>query len=118
MCKVHSTPKHCVRAGKVQSHIRGYLVRRRYHRLYQDDKVRSAECSSSSKEAAAVTTARNQRTHRERRNGARNNSRQLDKYLRSLANNAEGDGRADAGGGYSEWCAERIQSWWRMVVAR
>ena len=62
---------------------------------------------------------RKAKTRRRSRTGG--GSRQLDKYLRRVAEDeatargSDGGGEGAGAGGYSEWCGRRIQAWWRMV---
>jgi len=45
--------------------------------------------------------------------------RQLDKYLGALDKYRNGGNRPSwMDGGYSSWCASKLQAWWRMITVR
>ena len=74
--------------------------------------------ANASAAATEETRKKNGNVNGKRRSRAGN--RQLDKYLRFVAENqSRGEGAGEGGcGGYSDWCGCRIQAWWRMITAR
>lgn len=93
---------------QIQCQVRGFLVREQ-----------RADASAT----ATTEETRGKPRHVEAKRRSRAGNRQLDKYLRSVAENQArggggGAGEGGGGGGYSEWCGCRIQAWWRMINAR
>ncbi|CAM9680818.1 unnamed protein product, partial [Scytosiphon promiscuus] len=126
---------HHLAAVEIQRCVRGRIAKKRLvrHRRGTANRFSDPTAGSNEKEAAAETSWSSRgRPSATRSSGARRRrsraagggcSRQLDKYLRHVAeveatcSRGGGDGTG-AGGGYSEWCGRRIQAWWRMVDTR
>ncbi|CAN0239235.1 unnamed protein product, partial [Ectocarpus sp. 6 AP-2014] len=112
---------HHLAAVQIQRHVRGFIVNRSVARHGTTNRAGGRD-SGAKTEADTATRRRGSGRGRSRAGGS--STRQLDKYLRHVAEDeaAHGsDGGGDireAGGGYSEWCGRRIQAWWRMVDAR
>ncbi|CAM9641858.1 unnamed protein product [Ectocarpus sp. 8 AP-2014] len=105
---------HHLAAVQIQRHVRGFIANR---------SVAGHGGRNSGAKTEADTATRRRGSGR-RRSRAGGSTRQLDKYLRYVAEDEAahrsggGGDRIEAGGGYSEWCGRRIQAWWRMVDAR
>ncbi|CAM9158432.1 unnamed protein product, partial [Ectocarpus fasciculatus] len=112
---------HHLAAVQIQRHVRGFIANTSVARHGTINRAGGRNAGGKTEADAATRRRRGSGRRRSRAGGS---TRQLDKYLRHVAEDeaARGSGgggdRRGAGGGYSEWCGRRIQAWWRMVDAR
>lgn len=110
---------------QIQRHLRGYLVR-----SHRRDDWAVARDRGDATGSLSVPCKKRRGPRRRSRAG-----RLLEKYLTSFSEDHGGGGSSKGGGelaergireggggrdsgGFADWCASRLQAWWRMVVVR